>query len=66
MISKTKSYILFLTLLSIATATLSVYNLQALGENDQTLLNISYSIANYGFAPYNTQNSDLAKQSWEN
>jgi len=35
-----------------ASATLSVYNLEALGEKDENLLNIPYSIANYGFAPY--------------
>lgn len=37
-------------------AILTVYNLQALDSNDQSLLDISYSIANYGFAPYPPHN----------
>lgn len=46
--------ILFLCLIltaSLVTSNLSVYNLQALEETDTTLLDIPYSIANYGFAP---------------
>lgn len=34
------------------TSTFAVYNLQALGEDNPSLLNISYSIANFGFVPY--------------
>lgn len=41
-----------ITLFAMGKATLSVYNLQALGEDDSHLLNISYSIANFGFVPY--------------
>jgi hypothetical protein len=41
-----------MVLLSIADCSLSVYNLQALGEDQPALLNISYSIANFGFVPY--------------
>ncbi len=33
-------------------STLSVYNLNELGDSNPRLLNISYSIANFGFAPY--------------
>jgi len=44
-----------LTLAVLGNATLAVYNMQALGENVPELLNISYSIANFGFAPYSTQ-----------
>ena len=43
--------ITLLVLTTLGSAALSVYNLQALGETDQSLLNISYSIANYGFVP---------------
>ena len=42
---------LVLAVLSLASATLSVYNLQALGESNAELLDIPYSIANFGFAP---------------
>jgi len=41
----------FLTLIALISSTLSVYNLQALHSSDQSLLNITYSIANYGFVP---------------
>ena len=37
---------------SLVSSMLSVYNLQALEETDTALLDIPYSIANYGFAPY--------------
>jgi hypothetical protein len=43
---------LALSLLTLGQATLAVYNMQALGEDVPQLLNISYSIANFGFAPY--------------
>ena len=66
MIGKTKSLLTSLALLALASATLSVYNLQALGENDQALLNISYSIANYGFAPYPRPHPASAKPSSAN
>lgn len=37
--------------ISLANATLSVYNWQTLEEADESFANIKYSIANYGFAP---------------
>ena len=36
----------------LTSATLSVYNREALDSQDDSLLDIKYSIANYGFAPY--------------
>lgn len=48
-------------LVPLPSAILTVYNLQALDNNDQSLLDISYSIANYGFAPYRSQHTALAK-----
>ena len=44
--------LLLLGLLGTSNSTLGVYNWQALESTDETLLDISYSIANYGFAPY--------------
>lgn len=50
-------------LLTLAGCSLSVYNLQALGsKNDPALLNISYSIANFGFAPYLPSYLDTERQ----
>lgn len=55
--------IFVLAVISLASATLSVYNLQALGESDLELLDIPYSIANFGFAPYLQLHLDLARPS---
>lgn len=43
---------LLLALPLLVSPTLSVYNLQALGENEPELLDIPYSVANFGFVPY--------------
>ena len=37
---------------SLVNSKLSIYNYEALEETDEALLDIPYSIANYGFAPY--------------
>jgi hypothetical protein len=42
----------FLLLLQTGGCSFAVYNLQALDEKNPELLNISYSIANFGFVPY--------------
>ncbi len=57
--------VVLVLLISTGEATLSVYNWQALGGTDSSLLNISYSIANYGFAPYAFKDLDLEKPSLE-
>ena len=44
--------LLIFTILTPTLSTLGVYNLEALEESNPELKNISYSIANYGFAPY--------------
>lgn len=51
MVTGLRSMVLVLAMCSLAGATLSVYNLQALGESNEELLDIPYSIANFGFAP---------------
>lgn len=51
MVTGLRSLVLVLAVVSLAGATLSVYNLQALGESNAELLDIPYSIANFGFAP---------------
>ena len=53
--------IILIVLVGITNATLSVYNLQGLEQNDQSLLNIKYSIANYGFAPYKSCKLDSVR-----
>lgn len=62
---RTHSYLalILVILITLTSCNLSVYNLQALGENDPNLLNISYSIANFGFAPYSQTYLDLEKLS---
>lgn len=45
------SMVLLLAVVWLGGASLSVYNLQALGESNTELLDIPYSIANFGFAP---------------
>ncbi len=45
------SALIVFALITLGSCNLSVYNLQALGENDPELLNIAYSVANFGFAP---------------
>lgn len=43
---------IIMVLVALGHSNLSVYNLQALGESNAQLLNIPFSIANFGFAPY--------------
>lgn len=45
-------FCVFLGIVNFTHQTLAVYNLEALGVKNDALLNISYSIANFGFAPY--------------
>ena len=49
-----KTYIGLVLLSIITNSTLSVYNYESLSEElkDPTFLNINYSVANFGFAPY--------------
>lgn len=44
--------LVLLSFIIITQSTLAVYNLEALGEKDQSYSDIRYSIANYGFSPY--------------
>lgn len=62
--TQTQLVALLLALLPLAHATLSVYNLQALGENNPALLDIPYSIANFGFVPYAPPHPATARPSW--
>lgn len=51
-----------IVLVAVAAGTLSVYNLQALGQEAPALLDIQYSIANFGFVPYRQSHADTARQ----
>jgi hypothetical protein len=51
-LSPTPTYLCLFLLIATAGCSFGVYNLQALGEKSPALLNISYSIANFGFVPY--------------
>jgi hypothetical protein len=50
-----------IVLVAVAAGTLSVYNLQALGQEAPALLDIQYSIANFGFVPYYPPHADTAR-----
>lgn len=48
---KIERLVIVLLLVFIVQNSLSVYNLQSLGIENSPLLNIQYSISNFGFAP---------------
>jgi hypothetical protein len=56
--------LVLVALVATASCTLSVYNLQALGESNEALLDIKYSIANFGFVPWVLIDAGTARQSW--
>lgn len=51
-------------LIKLSSSSLSLYNPETLGETDNAaLLDIKYSIANYGFAPYTFSDADSERPS---
>lgn len=53
----------WVVLAAVGTCTLTVYNQQALGSTDPSLLDIQYSIANFGFVPYLSPDAAMGRQS---
>ena len=60
---KKKGLLLMLTLAISVAGKLEVINFSSLGQQffDPELADIPYSIANFGFAPYSSPNTDSAK-----